>query len=312
MLDFIQKITQKQILSLPTIIFLSITFAIPMLIIIVVAFCISGDYGGILPIISTKNQGLLSNNYFANIQINLTLDNLMFMLQNKFFWQLAIRSIHYSLITTVCCLFLAYPVALLIARVKHKYRDGLLLLIIVPFWSCFLIRIYAWMIILGPSSFVNHAINYLMHILGLQEINLLYSSFTVIVCLVYINLPFMILPLYSNLEKHKLALLDACRDLGATKLQTFLKITLPLSMSGILAGSVLVFIPSIGMFVIPELVGDKCSLMIGNLIKQEFLQTMNWSHGSMAAILMSAIILSITGLLSWLISKFTRFNYVLK
>ncbi|MFO0319129.1 MAG: ABC transporter permease, partial [Neisseriaceae bacterium] len=218
----------------------------------------------------------------------------------------------YSIITTVCCLILGYPLAMLIARSSKKTRDFLLLLVIIPFWSCFLIRIYAWMIILGPQSIVNHAINYVITSLGFAPVNLLYSSFAVVICLVYINLPFMILPLYANLEKHDHSVVEASRDLGATRIQSFMQITIPLSMPGILAGSALVFIPSIGMFVVPELIGNNCSLMIGNLIKQQFLQTMNWPLGSVTSIVMTLIVLSIAGIAAILARKAGGLKYANK
>ncbi len=170
----------------------------------------------------------------------------------------------------------------------------MLLLVIIPFWSSFLIRVYAWMIILGPQSGVSHAINFVVTALGFAPVDLLYSSFAVVACLVYINLPFMVLPLYANLEKHDIALIEASRDLGATKSESFWQITMPLSLPGILAGSGLVFIPCIGMFVVPELVGNNCSLMIGNLIKQQFLQTMNWPLGSVTSIIMTLSVLSVS------------------
>ncbi len=297
------KLSEKKVLSTPPIIYLTILFLIPTIIMVFVAFREPGSYGGVAPLIE----------HIGNTnKINLTLDNFKFAFSNYFLWQLCIRSLYFSVITTVCCLIIGYPLAMLIAKSLKKYRDILLLLVIIPFWSCFLIRIYAWMIILGPQSGVSHIINYVIGIMGFQPVNLLYSSFAVVICLVYINLPFMVLPLYANLEKHNDDVIEASRDLGATRLQSFLKITMPLSLPGILAGSALVFIPSIGMFVVPELVGNNCSLMIGNLIKQQFLQTMNWPLGSVTAIIMTLLVLGISAIVAILARRSGALQYANK
>ncbi|MFN8769750.1 MAG: ABC transporter permease [Neisseriaceae bacterium] len=302
-MKYILRVTEKKLLSITPTIYLIVLFLIPTLIMLLMAFRIPGNYGGVQPLISKVN---------GINKLNLSLDSVKFALTSKFIWQLSLRSLKYSIITTVCCLILGYPLAMLIARSSKKTRDFLLLLVIIPFWSCFLIRIYAWMIILGPQSIVNHAINYVITSLGFAPVNLLYSSFAVVICLVYINLPFMILPLYANLEKHDHSVVEASRDLGATRIQSFMQITIPLSMPGILAGSALVFIPSIGMFVVPELIGNNCSLMIGNLIKQQFLQTMNWPLGSVTSIVMTLIVLSIAGIAAILARKAGGLKYANK
>lgn len=276
--------SEKNILAIPPAIYLVLLFLIPTILMIAISFRQPGAYGGIAPLIETTKAN--------NKILNLTLDNFTFAITSKFLWQLCLRTIFYSLLTTFFCLILGYPLAMLIAKSKKKYRDILLLLVIIPFWSSFLIRVYAWMIILGPQSFISQSINHFLHFFHLGQINLLYSPIAVIICLAYINLPFMILPLYANLEKHDDSILEASRDLGATRLQSFLKITVPLSFPGILAGSALVFIPCVGMFVVPELVGNNCSLMIGNLIKQQFLQTMNWPLGSVSSIIMTLLVLA--------------------
>jgi spermidine/putrescine transport system permease protein len=168
------------------------------------------------------------------------------------------------------------------------------------------------MIILGPQSGVSYLINSVLEMFGFAPFNLLYSSFAVIACLVYINLPFMVLPLYANLEKHDEALIEASRDLGATKNEAFWKITVPLSLPGIMAGSALIFIPCIGMFVVPELVGNNCSFMIGNLIKQQFLQTMNWPLGSVTSIIMTLSVLTVSLLVGIMASRLGGLKYAKK
>ncbi len=297
------KFTEKRVLSFLPSLYLVCLFLIPTLIMIFISFREPGDYGGVAPLITHVNN---------SSQINLSLESFKFAFSNPFIWQLFLRSMGFSILTTIFCLLLGFPLAMMIAKSSKKYRDILLLMVIIPFWSSFLVRIYAWMIILGPDSGVNYLINRIMQLLGYQSVNLLYSSLAVVICLIYINIPFMILPLYANLEKHDETLIEASRDLGATRLQSFLKITLPLSLPGILAGSALVFIPSIGMFVVPELVGNNCSLMIGNLIKQQFLQTMNWPLGSVTSIIMTLSVLGISLLVGVFASRLRGLRYANK
>ena len=185
-----------------------------------------------------------------------------------------------SAATTLICLVLAYPLALAIARSAKRHRDLLVLLVILPFASNFLIRIYAWIIVLGPAD-------------------LLYSPFAVIAGMVYVHLPFMILPLYTNLEKHDPALLEAAQDLGAGTWTRFRRITLPLSLPGIWAGSALVFIPVLGMFAIPELLGGTGDILVGNLIKEQFLESRDWPLGATLSILLTIAVLLLAGISAW-------------
>lgn len=294
---------EKKILSLPPLIYLMVFFLLPMLIMVFMAFRQPGDYGGVAPLLEQVGN---------KTQFNMSLTSFKFALTHDFIWTLFGRSVLFSLISTFFCLLIGYPMAMLIARSHKKYRDLLLLLVIIPFWSCFLIRVYAWMIILGPQSGVSVLVNTCFQFLGWQPIELLHTQVAVIICLVYINLPFMVLPLYANLEKHDYALIEAGRDLGATRLRTFLKITLPLSIPGVLAGSALVFIPCIGMFVVPELVGNNHSLMIGNLIKQQFLDSMNWPLGSVTSILMTISVLAISLMVGMMMSRLGAVKYARK
>jgi len=271
-------VTEKRVLSVFPSVYLAVFFLIPLVLMAVIAFRIPGDYGGLKPIVENSN-------------VNLTWSNLSYVFTNSFIWQLVWRSIVYSFITTVICLLLGFPVALLIAKSKARTANLLLLLVIIPFWSNFLIRVYAWMILLGPQSALSKVINGFLGVFHLSPVSLMYNDFSVILCLVYVSLPFMILPLYTNLEKHEDSLIEASRDLGASKWVSFFKITVPLAIPGIVTGSALVFIPCMGMFVIPDLVGGKCSMMIGNLIKLQFLEIMNWPLGSMTSIFMTVIIL---------------------
>ena len=297
------RISEKHVLSLPTFIYLIIFFILPIMIMLGISFMESGDFGGVKNLIDFQNN---------HLQVNLSLKSYHYVWHSLFIWKLLFRTFIYSIITTFFCLLLGYPVALFIARINQKFKNFLLVLIIIPFWSCFLIRVYGWMIILGPNNAINHMVNTLRSYFGFEPINLLFTSSAVILCLVYVNLPFMILPLYANLEKHQLDLLEAAIDLGASRFKVFMKVTLPLSLPGILAGSILVFIPSMGMFVIPELFGSNCTYMIGNLIKQQFLQTMNWPMGTVTAILMTGIVVIIavsSNCLSEYVKEFDKDDY---
>ena len=183
-------------------------------------------------------------------------------------------SIKTALTTTLICLLIGYPMAYAISRAHPSIRNGLLLAIMLPFWTSFLLRVYAWMGLLGQNGIIN---NYLMKWGGISEpLNLFYNTFSLTLVMVYAYLPFMILPLYTQLVKLDHRLLEAAADLGAHPIKAFFQITLPLSKSGIIAGSMLVFIPAVGEYVIPELVGGPDNLMIGKVLWQAFFDQNNW------------------------------------
>jgi spermidine/putrescine transport system permease protein len=268
----------------PPLIYLVIFFAIPTLLMVVASVRVPGEFGGLAPL-QSESGGL-----------NLTLKNYGRFFESAIYVQLFIKSFFYALATTVICLAFAYPVAWLVAHSPKKYRDLLLLLVILPFWSNFLIRVYAWMIILGPEWALARAINGFLGLFGVAPVTLMFSPVAVIIVLVYVHLPFMVLPLYANLEKHDPALLDAARDLGAHAWQRFRHITWPLSLPGVFAGSALVFIPAFGIFAVPDLVGGTDGNMIGNVIKQQFLESRDWPFGSVLSIALTATALALTGL----------------
>ncbi|POZ61384.1 ABC transporter permease [Chromobacterium alticapitis] len=277
----------KWALSWPPLLYLLLFFLIPSLIMLAAAFRQPGDYGGLAPLYLVEDGQRVWQ---------LTLDNFHRLVEEPLYLELFAKSAGYALTTTVVCLVMAYPLAWLIARSGKKYRDLLLLLVILPFWSNFLIRIYAWMIILGPQSAFTKALNTVLVALGFEPVRLLFTTFAVIVGLVYVHLPFMVLPLYANLEKHDMALLDAAQDLGANAWQRFWRVTWPLSLPGVFAGSALVFIPALGMFAIPDILGGTESIMIGNLIKQQILDTRDWPFGSVLSIMLTGGVLLIAAL----------------
>jgi len=271
---------QRQLLSLPPMTYLLIFFAVPALIMLFASFRYPGEYGGLAPWYSVEDGSLV---------FDLTLENWQRLFETDIYLSLFLKSIGYAVITSLLCILLGYPLALMIARSPKRRRDLLLLLVILPFWSNFLVRIYAWMIIFSPSGALTQMINSMLALIGVAPITLMYSPTAVIVSLVYVHLPFMVLPLYANLEKHNPALLDAAQDLGANGWRRFWNVTWPLSLPGVYAGSILVFVPVLGMFAIPDLLGGTDSIMIANVIKQQFVESRDWPFGSVLSMVMTAV-----------------------
>ena len=277
----------KRLVSGPPLVYLIVFFAAPTLIMVLASFRSPGEFGGLAPLIDESGK------------FDLNIEAYTRFLTEPIYFEIFVKSVGYALVTTLICLLLAYPLAVLIAKSPKKYRDLLLLLVILPFWSNFLIRIYAWMIILGPNAALARAVNSVLGSFGVEPVPLLFSSFAVLVCLVYVHLPFMVLPLYANLEKHDQALLDAAQDLGANAWHRFWRITFPLSLPGVYAGSALVFIPALGIFAIPDILGGPNDSLIGNLIKQQFLETRDWPFGSVLSIVLTLAALALAGFAAW-------------
>jgi spermidine/putrescine transport system permease protein len=277
----------RWLISGPPLLYLTIFFVVPCLIMVLASFRSPGDYGGLAPLHDETGK------------LDLSFDNYTRLADDFIFVKVFFKSLMYALTTTVTCLVLAYPLAMLIAHSPKKYRDLLLLLVILPFWSNFLIRVYAWMIILGPQSALSHAVNFILGLVGIEPVSLLFSGFAVIVGLVYVHLPFMVLPLYANLEKHDPALLDAAQDLGANAWRRFWRVTFPLSLPGVFAGAALVFIPALGIFAVSDILGGTGGIMIGNVIKQQLLETRDWPFGSVLSIILTAAALLVAGTAAW-------------
>ncbi len=214
--------------------------------------------------------------------LRLSFQNYLLLAQDSLYWMAYFNSIRIALIATVCCLLIGYPMAYGIAKAKPAFRVPLLMLIILPFWTSFLIRVYAWIGILKNNGLLNN----LLIGLGLidEPINMMHTDFSVLVGIVYSYLPFMVLPLYATLSRMDDSLLEAAADLGCRPGKAFLTITLPLSMPGVIAGSMLVFIPTVGEFVIPDLLGGPDTLMIGKVLWTEFFSNKDWPVASAVAV----------------------------
>ncbi len=199
-----------------------------------------------------------------------------------------VRSIGYALCTGLLCLVLGYPFAYFIARANPIIRPALLMMVMLPFWTSFLLRVYAWKGILADQGVLNQ----LLMRLGIthEPVQMLYTSFSMLVGMTYVYLPFMVLPLYANLVKLDLRLLEAAKDLGATPWKAFWLVTVPLSKPGIVAGFMLVFIPAVGEFVIPSLLGGPENLMVGRVVWDEMFSSNNWPRASALAVSMIALV----------------------
>lgn len=250
-----KKISSGSFYSIPLTLWMSVFFVIPMLIVLSYAFLTKGTYGGVQIIFTLKNF----NVFFEPI-----------------FLKILFRTIYISIAVTFITVLLAVPTAYFIAR--SKFRQELLILVIIPFWTNFLIRIYAWISILGSNGFLN---TFLIK-LGIIEtpLKLLYNTGSVILITVYTSLPFAILPLYAIIEKFDFSLVEAARDLGATNSQAFRKVFLPNIKSGIITAILFTFIPAMGSYAIPKLVGGTQATMLGNIIAQHLTVTRNWPLAS--------------------------------
>ena len=278
----------KWLVGGPPVLYLLVFFAAPTLIMALASLRTPGEFGGLAPLVDAAGK------------LDLNLDSYARFFTEAIYFEVFVKSVIFAAATTLLCLVIAYPLASVIAKSPQRVRSLLLLLVILPFWSNFLIRIYAWMIILGPNAALARGVNAVLARFGAEPVPLLFSSFAVLVCLVYVHLPFMVLPLYANLEKHDLTLLDAAQDLGAGAWQRFWRITFPLSLPGVYAGAALVFIPAFGIFAIPDILGGPDDSLIGNVIKQQFLETRDWPFGSVLSIVLTVLALGLAGFAAWI------------
>ena len=218
----------------------------------------------------------------------LDFDNFLFLKTDPLYWKAYVSSLQIAILSTTMTLLVGYPIAYGMARAPEEWRATLMMLVILPFWTSFLIRVYSWMGILGKEGFLNSTLMWLGVIN--EPLTILNTNTAVYIGIVYTYLPFMILPIYAALEKLDISLLEAAEDLGCTRTSAFWLVTLPLSRPGIVAGSFLVFIPVIGEFVIPSLLGGSNTLMIGKILFEEFSSNRDWPVASAVAVLLLLIV----------------------
>jgi spermidine/putrescine transport system permease protein len=254
------------LLLAPGTLWLLVFFLIPILIMLVYSVMPRGIYGGVDPGFTLEHY----RRFFDPLYLDI--------LQRTFVWSAA---------CTVICLGLGYPVAYVIAR-AGRWKSFLLFLVVLPFWTSFLVRTFAMIFLLRDTGLIN---NWLVK-LGVDPIAMLYTPFAVMAGLVYGFLPFMILPIYASLEKLDFSLLEAAEVLGARPAERFRRVTLPLSMPGVVAGCLLVFIPALGSFLTSDLLGGAKEMMIGNLVQNQFSAARNWPFGSAASFIVMALVLA--------------------
>jgi spermidine/putrescine transport system permease protein len=255
----------------PGLLWLVLFFALPLVVILIYSFMTNGPRG--------------------NVIFQPTLQNYADLFTKSIYVNAYLRSIWASVLTTLICLLLGYPLALFIVRQPARWRTPLLFLILIPFWTNFLVRIYAWQIILANNGLINSALDGL----GLPTFTLLNTEGATLLGLVYGELPFMVLPLYAAIDRFDFTLMEAAADLGASRWRAFLRVMLPMTMPGVAAGSVLVFIPTLGQFVVSELLGGAKVDYLGNLVQRLFLRSNppDWPLGSAMAMVMMLVLLAL-------------------
>lgn len=260
---------------------LLVLFLVPFLIVFKIS--LSDAALAIPPYTPTLKDG------FAALIAELDFENFVFLTQDDLYWKAYLSSLRIAVLSTLLTLLVGYPIAYGMARAPEEWRPTLMMLVILPFWTSFLIRVYAWMGILANEGFLNQALMGL----GLisEPLTIINTNTAVYIGIVYTYLPFMILPIYASLERMDPSLLEAAEDLGCSRLSAFWIVTLPLARPGIIAGCFLVFIPAVGEFVIPSLLGGSSTLMIGKVLWEEFFSNRDWPVASAVAIILLLILI---------------------
>ncbi len=272
-----RRATLLGLLSVPTI-FLAVFFLGPLTIMLVYSFLEPGLYGGVVWRFFDLNYGQILG--WADTKYERF---------DPVYIRIFLHSVQLAAVTVILSLIVCYPAAFWVSRLPETQKNLFLFLITLPFFVSLIVRLFAWVLILRPTGFLNQA---LMGI-GLigEPLEIIYTDTAVIIAMVYVFIPFMFLPLYASVEKLDMSLIEASADLGATRFQTFRRIVLPMTLPGIVGGSIIVFIPSLGNFIVPSLLGGAKVVMIGNLIEQQFLSARNWPFGSALAMMVMAAIL---------------------
>lgn len=261
-------------MTYPYIIWISLMIVVPMLIIVLYAFTKAGN---------------------SVVTFNFTLDNFIRFFTEPIHLSILFRSLKIAIITTLLCLFLGYPAAYFIANLNEKHKGIMILLITLPMWINMLVRTYAWMGMLQDDGMFNTILGWM----GLGPYKMLYTEWAVALVMVYNFIPFMILQICTSLTKMDKSYLEAAADLGANRFESFMRITLPLSLPGVISGITLVFLPAVSSFFIPKLIGGGNYVLIGNLIENMFLQSGEWNYGSAISMIMAVVIM----LSMWLTKK---------
>ena len=283
------KSSQGSLLISPTLIFMIGLLIIPLLLTLVISFGSRAPDGTVIYGFSLDNYARLSG-------IRTECENGANICFDPIYAEILSRSMTLAFNTTVLAILMAYPLAYFIARAPAKRRNSFLFLILVPMWTNFVIRVYAWMMLLRTQGVINTVLGWLAELVGLSftPFEMLYTPGAVLVGMVYEFLPFMILPLYTSLEKIDLSLYEASADLGANQIRTFFRVTLPLSMPGVVAGTILVFVPVMGTFIVSDLLGGRQIVLVGNLIQNQFLIARDPTFGSAASLVLMTMTLIVT------------------
>ncbi|MBE7002757.1 MAG: ABC transporter permease [Ruminococcaceae bacterium] len=257
---------QFRSMTYPYVAWIAVMIVVPMLLIVLYAFTESGN---------------------DVLTFRFTLDNFVRFVSDRVFLSVLWRSLYIALVTTVICILLGYPIAYVIAQLPERSNTILILLITMPTWVNMLVRTYAWMGILQDEGVLNSFLG----MFGLGPVPMIHTSFAVILGMVYNFIPFMILQIHTSLDKMDKNLLNAANDLGANRVQTFLRVTLPLSLPGVISGITLVFLPAVSSFFIPKLLGGGQYVLVGNVIESQFLTSGDWNFGSAISMIMAVIIM---------------------
>jgi spermidine/putrescine transport system permease protein len=283
------KSAQGTLLAFPTMVWMMALLIIPLLLTLVISFGRRSPDGGVIYSFSLENYARL-------LGYSTDCDSGASACFNPLYVQILWRSLTLAFNTTVIVILMAYPLAYFVARAQPKRRNTFLFLVLIPLWTNFVIRVYAWMMLLRKEGAINLMIGTVAHWLHIpfQPLELLYTPGAVLVGMVYEFLPFMILPIYTSLEKIDNSLYEAAADLGANAIKTFLRVTLPLSMPGVVAGTILVFIPVMGTFIVSDILGGRQVILVGNLIQRQFLDARDPTFGSAASLILMVLTLIVT------------------
>ena len=283
------KSAQGTLLVTPTLIILIGLLIIPLILTAVISFGTRDADGGVI-------FGFDLHNYARLVGISNDCSEGQTTCFDPLYVNILGRSLSLAFNTTLIVIALAYPLAYYVARAQPKRRSALLMLVLVPLWTNFVIRVYAWMMLLREQGVINGVLGWVAARFGVafEPLQMLYTPGAVLVGMVYEFLPFMILPIFTSLEKIENALYEAAADLGANPFRTFLRVTLPLSMPGVVAGTILVFIPVMGTFIVSDILGGRQVILVGNLIQRQFLDARDPTFGSAASLILMIMTLIVT------------------